>query len=100
MWMPTHLSAIVPAANLTSVATAQVTVYTPAPGGGTSSMQAFFVTPANTTVTGQAVASGDGASATLDGRTATATGSGTLVVATYSGRPGRRDQLHGQRRIL
>lgn len=45
----THLSASVPAANIASAGTASVTVFNPAPGGGTSSAQTFTI---NGVVTG------------------------------------------------
>jgi hypothetical protein len=41
-----QLLAMIPAADLSAVATVQVTVYTPAPGGGTSNAQTFSVTTA------------------------------------------------------
>ncbi|MDD1657333.1 MAG: lectin like domain-containing protein [Methanomicrobiales archaeon] len=42
----TQLSAAIPAADIATAGSAAVTVYTPAPGGGTSSPQTFTVTPA------------------------------------------------------
>ncbi len=84
----TQLTATIPAANLAAVQTAQVTVFTPEPGGGTSNVLAFFVTEAAAEVTGQAVTSGDDPAATFGPATATATGSGLLVVAGYDANPG------------
>ena len=84
----TQLSAVVPASHLASVQTAQVAVYTPAPGGGTSSVLAFFVTQASAGVTGQEVASGTDPSADFGPATAAATGDGLLVVAQYDANPG------------
>jgi C1A family cysteine protease len=42
----TQLSAAIPAADIATAGSASVTVYTPAPGGGTSSSQAFSITSA------------------------------------------------------
>ncbi len=42
---PTRLSATIPAADLTSSGTAAVTVFNPAPGGGTSPDLTFFINP-------------------------------------------------------
>ncbi len=84
----TQLTADVLATSLATVQTAQVTVYTPAPGGGTSSALAFFVTEASAGVTGQDVSSGDDPVASYGSTTATATGDGLLVVAQYDANPG------------
>ena len=78
----------VPAANLANVQTAQITVFTPAPGGGTSNVLAFFVTQATAGVTSQDVASGEDKTASAGPATATATGDGLLVVAQYDANPG------------
>ncbi|MGE0126509.1 MAG: PKD domain-containing protein [Blastocatellales bacterium] len=43
----TQLTADIPSSDLTSAGTAQVTVFTPTPGGGTSSAQTFTVTQPN-----------------------------------------------------
>ena len=85
---PTELSALIPAANLASVQTAQITVFTPPPGGGTSNVLAFFVTEASAGVTSQDVASGEDKTASAGLATATATGDGLLVVAEYDANPG------------
>lgn len=83
-----QLTAVIPAANLATAQTAQVTVYTPEPSGGTSDVLAFFVTEAPGGVTGQDVTSGDDPVATYGPATAEATGSGLLVVAEYDANPG------------
>lgn len=84
----TELSALIPASNLANVQTAQVTVFTPAPGGGTSATLAFFVTQAAAGVTSQDVANGTDPSAAVTPATASATGDGLLVVAEYDANPG------------
>jgi hypothetical protein len=43
----TQLTAAIPASDLAAAGTAQVTVFTPAPGGGTSSARSFTVTAGN-----------------------------------------------------
>ena len=43
---PTELTAVIPAADLTSASVDSITVVTPAPGGGTSAAQTFTVNPA------------------------------------------------------
>lgn len=43
----TQLTATIPASDLSSAGTAQVTVFTPSPGGGTSSAQTFTITQPN-----------------------------------------------------
>ena len=44
--LPTQLTAAIPASDIAAAGTASVTVYTPAPGGGTSSAQTFTITSA------------------------------------------------------
>lgn len=44
----TQLTAIVPAANIAAAGTANVTIFTPAPGGGTSSSATFTITTVST----------------------------------------------------
>jgi VCBS repeat-containing protein len=83
-----HLTAVIPASLLTTVQTAQVTVFTPAPGGGTSNVLAFFVTEVEANVTGQDVASGTDPSVASGSTTASAEGDGLLVVAEYDANPG------------
>jgi CSLREA domain-containing protein len=83
-----HLTAIIPASLLETVQTAQVTVYTPTPGGGTSSVLAFFVTEEDAGVIDQDVASGTDPSVTSGSETATAEGEGLLAVAEYDANPG------------
>jgi PKD repeat protein len=84
----TQLSATIPGGNLASVQTAQITVFTPEPGGGTSNVLAFFVTEATAGVTSQDVASGTDPSATSGAAAASASGDGLLVVAEYDANPG------------
>jgi len=84
----TQLTALVPAASLATVQTAQVIVFTPAPGGGTSAVLAFFVTQAAANVTDQDVASGTDPSAGVEPASAAATGDGLLAVAQYDANPG------------
>ncbi len=43
---PTQLTAIIPGSLLTAAGTVNVTVFTPAPGGGTTSAQTFSINPA------------------------------------------------------
>jgi uncharacterized protein (TIGR03437 family) len=43
----TQLTAAIPSSDLASAGTAQVTVFSPAPGGGTSGAQPFTITPPN-----------------------------------------------------
>ena len=83
-----ELSAVVPAGNLAAVQTAQVTVFTPAPGGGTSSVLVFFVTEAAAGVIDQQVTGGTDPTAGVEPATATAAGDGLLAVAEYDGNPG------------
>lgn len=85
---PTQLSALIPTSSLTNVQTAQITVFTPAPGGGTSNVLAFFVTETSAGVTSQDVASGTDPIASVSPVTATATGEGLLVAAEYDANPG------------
>jgi hypothetical protein len=83
-----HLTAVITASLLDTVQTAQITIYTPAPGGGTSNILAFFVTEEAAVVIDQDVASGDDPTASSGTVTADATGSGLLVVAEYDANPG------------
>ncbi|HOZ37849.1 MAG TPA: BspA family leucine-rich repeat surface protein [Anaerolineaceae bacterium] len=85
---PTQLNALIPTSSLTNVQTAQITVFTPAPGGGTSNVLAFFVTETSAGVTSQDVASGTDPIASVTAATAAATGEGLLVVAEYDANPG------------
>lgn len=84
----TQLSVLIPTSSLANVHTAQITVFTPAPGGGTSNVLAFFITETSAGVTSQDVASGTDPIATVTPATATATGEGLLVVAEYDANPG------------
>jgi len=83
-----QLTAVIPPAHLETAQTAQVTVYTPEAGGGTSDVLAFFVTEAAADVTEQDVASGTDPSASVTPAAATASGEGLLVVAEYDDNPG------------
>ena len=65
---PTQLSAIISSADLALVASPQVTVFTPAPGGGTSNAVTFTITPPPTlTVDTTFVARGGSVTVALTG---------------------------------
>jgi hypothetical protein len=65
---PTQLSATISSADLASVGSPQVTVFTPAPGGGTSNAVTFNVTgPPTLTVSATSVAPGGLVTVTLTG---------------------------------
>ncbi|TAK36653.1 MAG: hypothetical protein EPO21_01945 [Chloroflexota bacterium] len=97
----THLTAMLPASNITSWGTGQITVVNPAPGGGTSNMLPFYVTDTGAVVTASSVGTstnpGGTASATVGGTgvgtpgsvSVDASGSGTVAVATYATNPGQ-----------
>ena len=94
------LSAVVPAALLAAPGSFELSVFNPAPGGGTSTSLPFFVTQnaviisnsdtsTSTSPTGTAVAStGGGGPGTPGSLTTTATGTGTVTVALYDSNPG------------
>jgi hypothetical protein len=84
----TELAAAIPAGRLETVSTNQVTVFTPAPGGGTSTVLAFYVTYAQVDVFEQMVASGLNPSASAGPAAVSATGEGLLAVAQFDGNPG------------
>src|SRR2546421_5547364 len=70
----TQLTAAIPATDIAAAGTAQVTVFNPAPGGGTSSPQTFTINPPNNpvpTTTGlnpvSAAAAGPGFTLTVTG---------------------------------
>ncbi|MGH3739890.1 MAG: beta strand repeat-containing protein [Micromonosporaceae bacterium] len=67
----TQLTATIPATDIAAAATAQVTVFNPAPGGGVSSAQTFTITNPVPTTTGlspaTAVAGGPGFTLTVTG---------------------------------
>ncbi len=66
----TRLTAAIAAADAATVGTAQVTVFTPAPGGGTSAALPFTITPPPTlTVDPSSVVGGGSVTATLTGGT-------------------------------
>ena len=85
----TTLTAEVPAGLVANAQTAEISVVTPAPGGGASGMLPFFVTATDTTVTNASTGSSqDGtATANISGLTATATGTGSVTVAEYAANP-------------
>jgi hypothetical protein len=63
-----QLQAAIPAADIAAVGTAQVTVFTPAPGGGTSAPLTFSIVPAPTlTVSSTTAAPGASVTVTLTG---------------------------------
>lgn len=94
-----ELAAWVPSALLVIGGTFEVSAFNPPPGGGPSSPLIFFVTESGATVTstdsatstdpaGTATASTGGTGPMTPGSvTATATGKGTIAVATYSKNP-------------
>jgi hypothetical protein len=85
-----QLTATVPASLLATVSTADVTVVTDTTsgGGGTSNPQTLFVPLTSAQVTASQSGSGTNPQAALPNLSASATGSGTLVVAQYSADPG------------
>jgi hypothetical protein len=94
-----NLSAVVPSGLLAASGTFEVSAFNPAPGGGTSTSLGFFVTTSgaavtgmssgtSTSPTGMATASTGGAGLGTPGSTtASATGSGTIIVAVYASDP-------------
>ena len=96
---PTDLTAVVPSSLIANAGTFEISVFNPAPGGGTSTSLAFFVTQSAATVvssdtatstspTGTAVVSTGGSGYGTPGSiSATATGTGTVTVAMYSSNP-------------
>jgi Beta-propeller repeat len=96
---PSNLSAVVPSALLAASGTFEVRVFNPGPGGGMSTSLGFFVTTSSVAVTGMssgtstsptgtAVASTGGSGLGTPGSTAaSATGSGTIIVAVYDSNP-------------
>jgi len=81
----TQLSAVIPASSLTGVQTAQISVFTPAPGGGASAIKGFFVTLSPANVTAQQTGSG---AAAIPGIDVTTSGSDPVIVAQYDANPG------------
>jgi subtilisin family serine protease len=62
----TQLRASIPSTDVTAIGTAQVTVFTPAPGGGTSTAQAFSINPPpSLSVSATSVAPGASVTTTL-----------------------------------
>jgi len=93
----TTLTAAVPASAISDPGVRSCTVMNPAPGGGVSNAPAFYVTEPGVTVTGANNASGVDPSASVGGATgvtASATGVGTVNVATYNGDPGGAPSFH------
>lgn len=87
----TQLQATIAAADIATAGVAYITVFNPAPGGGTSSRQALYITPTGAGVTASNTATGSNPSATTgstNGITAIATGTGTVSVAQYAANPG------------
>jgi probable HAF family extracellular repeat protein len=96
---PSSLTAIVPSGLLTFVSTIEISVFNPAPGGGTSTSLPFFVTSSEAAVTGMdtststsptgtATASTGGSGPETPGSTtAAATGSGTVTVTLFDSDP-------------
>src|SRR5439155_3517407 len=83
-----QLTAIVPASDLSDAGVAYVTVFTGAPGGGSSTASPLFITDSATGVSQVNVGTGVNPTASIPGGTnAAATGSGTLTVAQFSGDP-------------
>ncbi|MDB5885614.1 MAG: hypothetical protein JWR74_1785, partial [Polaromonas sp.] len=74
-----QLTAAIPASDLQAPGTAQISVVTPTPGGGTSAQQAFTVTPANNPV--PALSSLTPASNAAGGAAFTLTSTGTNFLA-------------------
>jgi hypothetical protein len=73
---PTQLTATILASDIATAGSAQVTVYTPAPGGGTSNAQTFTITAPNNPVP---------ATSSVTPSTAIAGGAGFTVTVTGSG---------------
>jgi len=87
-----RLQAAIPAGLIATAKTAEITVYNPAPGGGISTPMAFFVTENEVTVQdyGAATSTDTGGSATASTENTSVEaidGTGTVVVAEYSGNP-------------
>lgn len=95
----TRLTAAIPTTDLATVGVAEVTVVTPAPGGGVATPLPFFITATgasitsaasgtSTSPTGTAVATAGGTGPATPGSvSATANGSGTITVAQYAANP-------------
>lgn len=83
----TQLTAVVPASDVVASGTAQVTVTTPTPGGGTSSALTFTINPAvpAAAVSGTNLAFGSIAEGSSSpGQTVTVTNSGTAILSIAS----------------
>ncbi|MGB3714659.1 MAG: Ig-like domain-containing protein [Candidatus Promineifilaceae bacterium] len=87
-----QLQATIPATLIITAGTAEITVFNPEPGGGTSNLMAFYVTEETVAVeaydSGSSTDPADSATASTDNGSATASGgTGTVVVAEYSDNP-------------
>ncbi|MGZ8184131.1 MAG: DUF6701 domain-containing protein [Methylobacter sp.] len=74
----TQLTASIPAGDLTTLGTFNITVFNPAPGGGTSNAQAFTVTPLPPSVTTNAATGVTPWVATVNGTVSSNGGSSTV----------------------
>jgi hypothetical protein len=92
----TALTAVVPAAALSTAGTVTVTVSSPGPDGTTSNPVPLFVTGIPVTVTVQGISSGTNPTVTVGGSgpatpdslSAVGSGLGTVVISQFSGNPG------------
>jgi hypothetical protein len=82
-----QLTAVIPATDITSAGVPLVTVFNPAPGGGTSNGLPFFITQTGAAITGYDLDMGEDPQATFVGVTADGIGNGILVVAQYATNP-------------
>lgn len=78
----TQLTATIPASDLTTLGSFNITVFNPAPGGGTSNAQTFTVTPAPPTATTNAASGVTAWVATLNG-TVSSNGASSTVTFQY-----------------
>ena len=87
----TVLTAMITAADIANAGVGYITVVNPAPGGGTSNSQAFFINTTGAQITSSNTVSGTNPSATTGGSngvTVNATGDGTVTVGIYNANPG------------
>lgn len=78
----TQLTATIPASDLTTLGTFNITVFNPAPGGGTSNAQTFTVNPAPPAATTNPASGVTAAVATLNG-TVSSNGANTTVTFEF-----------------
>lgn len=78
----TQLTATIPASDLTALGAFNITVFNPAPGGGTSNAQTFTITPAPPTVTTNAASGVTSWVATVNG-TVSSNGASSTVTFEY-----------------